>query len=72
MLTYALYYGYDESGSISHVTVAEIVVAITDSNAMELHHKTPQRKGGQHTFDNLQKVTPWEHAEIDEYRYFVP
>ena len=32
VLTYALYYGYDESGSISHVTVAEIVVAITDSN----------------------------------------
>ena len=39
VLTYALYYGYDESGSISHVTVAEIVVAITDSNETS-EHKT--------------------------------
>ena len=39
VLTYALYYGYDEAGAISHVTVAEIVVAITDSNETS-EHKT--------------------------------
>jgi RHS repeat-associated protein len=38
---------------------------------MELHHTPiPQRDGGPNTPDNLQEVWPWEHAEIDPYRYY--
>ena len=40
--------------------------------SMELHHKVPQRNGGGHSYDNLIKVAPWEHAAIDPYRYFKP
>ena len=40
--------------------------------SMELHHKKARRDGGDNSYGNLQKVTPWEHAEIDPYRYFKP
>ena len=39
--------------------------------SMELHHcKVPRRDGGKHTYMNLLPVSPWKHAEIDEYRHF--
>lgn len=43
-----------------------------DGNAysMELHHKIPRRDGGPNTYDNLEILTPWEHAMKDEYRHF--
>lgn len=40
--------------------------------SMELHHITPRRLGGSNSYDNLLKVTPWKHAEIDPFRHFVP
>lgn len=40
--------------------------------SMELHHRQPQSKGGSHSYNNLEKVTPWKHAEIDPSRHFVP
>lgn len=40
--------------------------------SMELHHKKPRHEGGDNSYDNLQKVTHWEHAEIDKFRHFVP
>ena len=39
---------------------------------MELHHKTPRHLGGRDSYDNLVPLTPWEHAEIDPFRYFRP
>jgi RHS repeat-associated protein len=44
----------------------------TKDVSMELHHKKiPQRVGGKdvHKASNLKKVTPWEHAEEDEFRH---
>jgi len=38
---------------------------------MELHHKIPKHKGGSNSFYNLQPLAPWEHANIDPFRYFV-
>ncbi len=40
--------------------------------SMELHHLNPRRCGGSNAYDNLIKVTPWEHASIDPFRHFVP
>ena len=41
--------------------------------SMELHHKNiPQREGGSHSLDNLEALTPWEHAAKDKYRHFKP
>ena len=40
--------------------------------SMELHHINPRRLGGSNSYDNLLKVTPWKHAEIDPFRHFVP
>ena len=40
--------------------------------SMELHHITPRHKGGTHAYNNLQKVSPWMHAQIDPFRYFHP
>ena len=37
---------------------------------MELHHIVPQRDGGSHDPSNLQPLWPWEHAEVDPYRYY--
>ncbi|MFC5435995.1 RHS repeat-associated core domain-containing protein [Rhodanobacter umsongensis] len=37
---------------------------------MELHHVIPQRDGGTHDPSNLQPLWPWEHAEVDPYRYY--
>ncbi len=39
---------------------------------MELHHKNPRHNGGLHTYDNLEPLSPWEHAIKDQYRYFSP
>ncbi len=39
---------------------------------MELHHENPRYKGGSNDYNNLLRVTPWEHAEIDPYRHFKP
>ncbi|GJI98214.1 hypothetical protein RugamoR57_49320 [Duganella caerulea] len=38
--------------------------------SMELHHITPQSDGGTHDSTNLREVWPWEHADIDPYRYY--
>ena len=39
--------------------------------SMELHHcNVPRRDGGKHTYMNLMAVSPWKHAEIDEFRHF--
>ncbi|MBP3702089.1 MAG: hypothetical protein J6I64_09375, partial [Lachnospiraceae bacterium] len=40
--------------------------------SMELHHILPRRKGGSNEYSNLLPVTPWDHAEIDEFRHFKP
>ena len=40
--------------------------------SMELHHIQPRRCGGSNAYSNLLQVTPWEHAEIDAFRHFVP
>jgi len=40
--------------------------------SMELHHVNPRRLGGSDTYDNLMKVTPWDHASIDPFRQFKP
>ncbi|WP_354514240.1 MULTISPECIES: RHS repeat-associated core domain-containing protein [unclassified Luteibacter] len=37
---------------------------------MELHHIKAQRDGGGHEPENLMEVWPWEHAEIDPFRYY--
>lgn len=37
--------------------------------SMELHHVKPQRDNGPNTYNNLRKVWPDEHAEIDSYRH---
>ena len=37
--------------------------------SMELHHLDPQRNGGAHSYDNLERLWPEEHAEKDKYRY---
>ena len=37
--------------------------------SMELHHKKPQHLGGSNKSTNLQKVTPWEHEAIDDFRH---
>ena len=44
----------------------------TDGKAysMELHHKKARCEGGKHNYNNLQVVTPWEHAEKDKFRHF--
>ena len=42
------------------------------SYSMELHHKTPRRYGGKNSYNNLEKLTPWEHARKDKYRHFKP
>ena len=39
--------------------------------SMELHHKIPRRDGGSNAYSNLLPVTPWGHAEIDPFRYFI-
>ena len=39
---------------------------------MELHHIKPRHQGGTNALENLLPVTPWEHANIDKYRYFNP
>ena len=39
---------------------------------MELHHKIPRHKMGNDSFDNLEPLSPWEHAEKDPFRYFIP
>ncbi|WP_291377439.1 hypothetical protein [Demequina sp.] len=36
---------------------------------MELNHITPRWQGGGHTLDNLEPLWPWEHADIDPYRF---
>lgn len=36
----------------------------------ELHHIIPVREGGSHEPENLLEVWPWQHAEIDQYRYY--
>lgn len=44
----------------------------TKTFSLELHHSDIfQREGGAgvHNFDNLDIVTPWEHAERDQYRH---
>ena len=38
--------------------------------SMELHHIIPRHKGGTHNYNNLEILTPWEHAEKDQYRHF--
>ena len=40
--------------------------------SMELHHRVPRRDGGSNAYSNLLQVTPWEHAEIDQFRHFNP
>ena len=40
--------------------------------AMELHHINPRRLGGTDAFDNLAKLTPWDHSKIDIFRHFIP
>ena len=42
------------------------------SYPMELHHIVPRRIGGSNAYNNLLKVTPWEHSAIDPFRYFLP
>lgn len=37
---------------------------------MELHHKVPRRAGGGHGQHNLREVWPWEHADLDPFRYY--
>lgn len=39
---------------------------------MELHHIIPQRHGGPNIYSNLMPLAPWEHAEVDPYRFFKP
>ena len=39
---------------------------------MELHHKIPRHQGGSDAYENLLKVTPWDHAAMDKYRHFKP
>ena len=46
--------------------------AIKEVISMELHHIKARHKGGSHAYENLRKVTPWEHDELDQYRHFVP
>nr|WP_242499362.1 RHS repeat-associated core domain-containing protein [Flavobacterium sp. 140616W15] len=41
----------------------------TKKASMELHHKKAQHKGGSNKSSNLQKVNPWEHEAVDEYRH---
>ena len=37
--------------------------------SMELHHVKLQRDNGSNTYNNLRKVWPDQHAEIDSYRH---
>lgn len=37
--------------------------------SMELHHIIPQRENGPNTYNNLMRVWPDQHAEIDSYRH---
>ena len=46
--------------------------AIKEVISMELHHIKARHKGGSHAYENLRKVTLWEHDELDQYRHFVP
>ena len=37
---------------------------------MELDHIVPRHLGGTHAPGNLREVWPWQHAELDPYRYY--
>ena len=37
----------------------------------DLHHKNGRNIDNPHNIDNLMSVWPWEHAEIDPYRYYT-
>jgi len=37
--------------------------------SMELHHEQAVRDGGTHTRENLEKVWPNEHADVDPHRH---
>ena len=39
---------------------------------MELHHIQPRAQGGTHSYGNLERLAPWEHAAKDPHRYFKP
>ena len=42
------------------------------SYSMELYHITPRYMGGSNDYNNLLKVSPWDHAKLDLYRIFKP
>ena len=38
---------------------------------MELNHITPRWRGGTHAPGNLEPLWPWEHAAVDEHRFYT-
>ena len=37
---------------------------------MELHHTNGRGGLDPHNIDNLQELWPWEHADVDPFRYY--
>lgn len=58
------------AAQIERMTAGQPPLHPTLDVPMELDHIVPRHAGGGHNIENLREVWPWEHAEIDPYRYY--
>ena len=66
---------YYNSGNYSKTNIARMQkgkapIDIETGASMELHHINGRNIENPHSIDNLQKVWPWQHDEIDPYRHY--